>query len=58
MKVGKAPGPDNIYSTNLKDLKQVLTPTLTEFFNAILAFEATSYQWETAEIRILHKKGE
>ena len=58
MKVGKVPGPDNVDTTNLKALNQVLRPTLTELFNSILDFETTPKQWELAEIRILHKKGE
>ena len=58
LKVGKAPGPDKVDPTNLKALNQALTPALTEFYNAILEFETTPSQWELAEIRILHKKGE
>lgn len=58
IKKGKALGPDSIDNENLLALNHSMIPALTVFFNKILETEVTPEQWNTAEIRILHKKGD
>ena len=57
LKVGKAPGPDNIDNKILKDFREILAKLLEELFNLILEKEEIPKQWEVAEIMLIYKKG-
>lgn len=54
----KAPGPDRITNNLLLEIKEYITPVLTNMFNEILANEEIPKQWSESVITLLHKKGD
>jgi len=57
-KSDKTLGPDKIKNQTLEDFADVITNPLTRIFNKILEVKTVPTQWNTAEIIILHKKGD
>ncbi len=58
MKNNKAPGPDRISNEILKILADNIERLLTKLFNKSFWEEKVPYQWKTAEIIVIFKKGD
>ena len=56
--VSKAQGPDGIAHRILKEGEYILAPSLTKLFNASLATGVVHYDWRTAYVTHLFKKGQ
>ena len=56
LKLGKAPGPDEIENKMIKEFEMALVKPLTKLYNMILEEEKTPKQWEVSELMLIHKK--
>jgi len=54
---GKAQGPDNIPTKILKDMADILAPSITGMFNFSLSHGTIPNAWKMANIIPIHKKG-
>ena len=57
LKAGKAPGPDNISTTFLKNMKVCLLEPLNMIFNSSLSKCQVPKDWKNAKVVPIHKKG-
>jgi ribonuclease HI len=57
IKVNKAPGPDNIPGSVIKEITSILVPILTKLFNASLTTSHFPKEWKIANVIFLHKPG-
>ena len=57
LKIGKAPGADDIENKTLKDLEKAISKPLTMLFNSILEEGEGPEQRDISELLLIHKKG-
>ncbi|XP_076037549.1 uncharacterized protein LOC143022998 [Oratosquilla oratoria] len=58
LKVDKSPGPDNINARILKELRDNITPVLTELFETSIREGKLPEDWKSANVSAIHKGGD
>ncbi|MBN3305974.1 RTJK polymerase, partial [Amia calva] len=58
LKTNKSPGPDHIFPTVLKEIREIIYRLLTQIFQMTLRTGHVPTDWKTANVIPIHKKGD
>ncbi|MBN3295464.1 CATO protein, partial [Amia calva] len=58
LKTNKSPGPDGIFPTVLKEIREIIYRPLTQIFQMTLRTGDVPTDWKTANVIPIHKKGD